>query len=265
MNQRTQTDREARSAGVASEQADHRPTAGQLTRADEVIAQVDEFFDGVFAPLDAWLPRLQVQLADRLALGGLTGAQLVSLTEAEAHGVLATPDRPIYGAGYCATGAIVTEGNPLAWWQGAERSLLASSTFGPGQAAIDLHRLEWYRVPAESLDRHVAGPFVDYLCSNEITVTVSLPVMLGGEFSGVVCADVLIASLEKLLLPAVARLGEAALVNTSGRVVVSADAVYETGDRYAGVGPEADLAALGDEVRVVRSARYPFALLVPAP
>ena len=178
--------------------------------------------------------------------------------------MLATPDRPIYGAGYCATAAIVTEGNPLAWWQGPERSLLASSTFGPGQAAIDLHRLEWYRVPAETLERHIAGPFVDYLCSNEITVTVSLPVMLDGEFTGVVCADVLIASLELLLLPAVARLGDAVLVNASGRVVLSADDAYETGDRYAGVDPESGLEALGASVRVVRSTRYPFALLIPA-
>jgi hypothetical protein len=232
--------------------------------AEAVIAEVDEFFDGVFAPLEAWLPRLCAQLADRRAAGGLTGAQLVALTEVEAHGVLATADRPIYGAGYCATAAIVTEGNPLAWWQGPERSLLASSTFGPGQAAIDLHRLEWYRVPAETLERHIAGPFVDYLCSNEITVTVSLPVMLDGEFTGVVCADVLIASLELLLLPAVARLGDAVLVNASGRVVLSADDAYETGDRYAGVDPESGLEALGASVRVVRSARYPFALLIPA-
>jgi len=228
-----------------------------------VMSTVDQFFDGVFAPLEAWLPTLREQLADRLAQGRITGAQLATLTEADARRVLATSDRPIYGAGYCATESIVTEGNPLAWWQGADRSLLASSTFGPGQAAIDLHRLEWYRVPAETLERHVAGPFVDYLCSNEITVTVALPVMLDGEFAGVVCADVLIASLEKLLLPAVEGLGEAALVNASGRVVVSADVAYETGDRYAGVGFESDLDALGGEVRVVRSTRYPFALLVP--
>ena len=59
-----------------------------------------------------------------------------------------------------------------------KRQLLASSTFGPGQAAIDLHRLEWYRVPAATLERHIAGPFVDYLCSNEITLTASIPVCL---------------------------------------------------------------------------------------
>ena len=239
-------------------------TEVQQHTPEGVIAQVDEFFDGVFAPLEAWLPRLEAQLVDRLAQGALSGAQLAALIEEDAHSVLATPHRPIYGAGFCATEDIVTEGNPLAWWQGAERSLLASSTFGPGQAAIDLQRLEWYRVPAETRRRHVAGPFVDYLCSNEITVTVSQPVMLGDQFVGVVCADVLVASLEELLLPAVTGLGAATLVNANGRVVVSAEADYETGDRFAGIGPEGDLGALAAGVQVVRSARYPFALLLPA-
>ena len=95
----------------------------QETR-ETLIARFDEFVDGVFAPLEEWRPRLQVQLAERLTHGTLTGAQLTSMIELEAHAVLEATDRPLYGAGFCATEAIVTEGNPLAWWQGPERSLL---------------------------------------------------------------------------------------------------------------------------------------------
>jgi hypothetical protein len=222
--------------------------ASQQAR-EQLIAQVDDFFDGVFAPLDEWLPRLQLLLAEKLTQGPLTGSQLCALIEPEAHAILESTDRPLYGAGYCATDHIVTEGNPLAWWQGPERSLLASSTFGPGQAAIDLERLEWYRVPAETGQRHVAGPFVDYLCSNEITLTASIPVLLDGEFSGVMCADVLVASLEDVLLPLVSELGGAVIVNAHGRVVVSADPRYETGDRCEGSG------------QLTRSVGYPFALV----
>lgn len=221
----------------------------------DLVARIDEFFDGVFAPLEAWVPRLQAELRERLEQGPLTGAGLVALIEAEAHAVLEATDRPLYGAGYCATERIVTEGNPLAWWQGPERSLLASSTFGPGQAAVDLHRLEWYRVPAETLERHIAGPFVDYLCSNEVTLTSSLPVELDGSFAGVVCADVLVASLEDVLLPRLAELGEASLVNASGRVVLSTDPLRETGDRCA---VEEEVAA---GARLWRSRRYPFGLI----
>ncbi len=220
----------------------------QETR-EALIARFDEFVDGVFAPLEAWRPRLQVQLKERLARGTLTGAQLTSMIEQEAHAVLESTDRPLYGAGFCGTDAIVTEGNPLAWWQGPDRSLLASSTFGPGQAAIDLQRLEWFRVPAETLKGHIAGPFVDYLCSNEITLTTSIPVLLEDKFVGVICADVLVASLEDLLLPLLSRLEGAALVNSNGCVVVSANPGYETGDRFVGGS------------NVVRSARFPFELV----
>jgi len=219
---------------------------------EALLAQFDEFVDGVFAPLEAWLPRLRVQLEERLAQGPLTGAQLSALTEHDAHALLEQTDRPLYGAGFCASDAIVTEGNPLAWWQGPDRQLLASSTFGPGQAAIDLERLEWFRLPAETRKRHIAGPFVDYLCSNEITLTAAIPVELGEQFVGVLCADVLVASLEAILLPLLAEHDGAALVNSGGRVVVSAHPSYETGDRFVG------------EAQVTKSDRYPFALMIPS-
>lgn len=230
-----------------------------LHTAESAIDSIDTFFDGVFSPLEAWLPRLASEIADRRSRGPLSGSQLLALTEQEAATVLSSVDRPIYGAGYCASESIVEEGNPLAWWQGPDRSLLASSTFGPGQAAIDLQRLEWYRVPAATKQRHIAGPFVDYLCSNEITLTSALPVEIDGQFAGVLCADVLIESLEELLLPEIAALGNALIVNASGRVVVSADPEYETGDRYGAIS-----IADGDEdagVRVLRSTRYPFAVV----
>lgn len=227
-------------------------TGEQSSTGEALMEHLDDLFDGVFAPLEAWLPRLQDQLRERLRHGPLTGAQLTALTEPEAHAVLDSADRPLYGAGYCATEDIVSEGNPLAWWQGTDRALLASSTFGPGQAEIDLQRLEWYRVPAETRERHVAGPFVDYLCSNEITLTAALPVILDGEFAGVICADMLIASLEDLLLPSIAQFGGSAIVNASDRVLVSTDPRYETGDRFA------------DGGAVTRSQRYPFALRGPA-
>jgi len=229
---------------------------------ETIINQIDAFFDGVFAPLEAWIPRLEVALKKRRRLGPISGTQLAGIIQAEAHLVLDTKDRPIYGAGFCATEALVSEGNPLAWWQGPDRALLASSTFGPGQAAIDLHRLEWFRVPFETLERHVAGPFVDYLCSNEITLTASIPVVIDEAFEGVVCADILVSSLEDQLLPAISPLGTVTLVNAQGRIVISTDFRYETGDRFGGVGPAGTLNGLSDHLTVITSQRYPFALLL---
>lgn len=230
----------------------------------EMLARVDAFFDGVFAPLATWLPALEADLRREMRGNRITGTQLANLVERGAHAILDTTERPLYGAGYCASDVIVSEGNPLAWWQGPERSLLASSTFGPGQAAIDLVRLEWYRVPERTGKRHVAGPFVDYLCSNEITITSALPVIVDGEFWGVVCADVLVHSLEDVMLADLATVDNVTLVNASGRVVISTDPNFETGDRYTGLGAEHGVAELGDNVRVATSDRYPFSLIIPA-
>ncbi|MGO1406099.1 PDC sensor domain-containing protein [Agrococcus casei] len=232
-------------------------TVSDLLSADAVIDRIDDFFGGVFAPLDDWVPRLSAQLA--ACKRPLTGAQLVTLTQPDAHALLDNTDRPLYGAGFCASEGIVTVGNPLAWWQGPDRALLASSTFGPGNAAIDLQRLEWFRVPAETGSRHVAGPFVDYLCSNEITLTASLPVTIKSEFVGVACADVLVTALEDVLLPLVERLGGATMVNSRGRVILSSSE-YDTGDLIRGAEEGAETLS---DVRVVRSQRFPFALLLP--
>ncbi|MBL3687941.1 hypothetical protein D3248_13380 [Leucobacter zeae] len=225
---------------------------------------VDEFFDGVFAPLEAWLPDLAERLTERLTHGRMTGPQLAEFVRADADRILDQRSRPLYGAGYCASDLVVHEGNPLAWWQGADRLLLGASMFGPGQAAIDLVRLEWYRVPESTGRRHVAGPFVDYLCSNEITITSSMPVDIDGRFGGVICADVLVASLEEALLPRISEFADATLVNASGRVVVSSDPDYETGDRYPGADPELGIEALDAPRRIVSSERYPFSLIAAA-
>ncbi|WP_369411173.1 PDC sensor domain-containing protein [Leucobacter edaphi] len=233
--------------------------ATTLLAAERAIRNVDDFFAGVFAPLTEWRPVLEAQLEAETASGPITGQRLVELVSAGSHRILDTTERPLYGAGYCASSGIVSEGNPLAWWQGPERSLLASSTFGPGQAAIDLFRLEWYRVPETTGERHVAGPFVDYLCSNEITITSTLPIFVRGEFAGVVCADVLVADLEERLLPQTEEWAGAVLVNVNGRVVVSSDPDLATGDRIA------DLDALAsDGRRLARSTEFPFAIAFPA-
>ncbi|WP_336659769.1 hypothetical protein [Leucobacter sp. USHLN153] len=226
------------------------------------LRYVDDFFDGVFAPLERWLPGLVATLQQRQSEGRLTGGQLAALLEAGANEVLDTSDRPIYGAGFCASGHLVTEGNPLAWWQGQQRGLLASSTFGPGQAAIDLVRLEWYRVPEATGQRHVAGPFVDYLCSNEVTLTSAIPVSVAGEFWGVACADVLVSSLEDALHPMLATFASTTLVNASGRVVLSNEPDFETGDRYRGLPFGSSAADLTEGRRIVSSRKYPFSLVI---
>ena len=233
---------------------------------------VDEFFGGVFDSLASWLPTLEQQLAPVIRSGGLTGAGLASLIEADALAVIGDAWLPIYGAGFCATAEVIGSGNPLAWWQGPQRQPLLSAAIVGEQYAVDYRRLEWFRVPERTGRGHVAGPYVDYLCSNEITLTSSLPLFVDGAFVGVACADVLVSSLEATLLPAMERLENCAtLVNAGGRVIVSSNPDYATGDPYRGVRPGDSLETLTEAVGeragavVLRSERFPLAVVVERP
>ena len=78
---------------------------------------------------------------------------------------------------------------------------------------------------------HVAGPYVDYLCSDEYTMTAAWPVRVGGEFVGVAGLDILIDTIEQRLTPPLAALGTPLLlVNGVDRVLVSTDVRYSAGD-----------------------------------
>lgn len=227
-------------------------------RAEELsgLAIVENFFDEIFGILETWEPQVRADLEQRLSAGSLSGGQLALMVEEESLRILGQAKLPIYGAGFCASETVVAQGNPLAWWQGPERTPLASSTFGVGPGAVDLRRLEWYRIPELTGTRNVAGPFVDYLCSNEVTITSSLPIHIHGVFSGVLCLDVLVGSIEEFLLPRLVDRGVKTIVNSSGRVVVSTDPQLETGDRC-------DVAALAKTAKfhIERSEKYPFLLI----
>jgi len=83
--------------------------------------------------------------------------------------------------------------------------------------------LPWFAVPRETGARHVTGPYVDWLCTEEYTLTFTVPLFgAGRQYLGVVGADIVNSWLERRLLPLLHRVGQqAALVNAEGRVVVA--------------------------------------------
>ena len=105
---------------------------------------------------------------------------------------------------------------------------------------------KWWRVPALTGRRHITGPYVDYLCTDEYTLTLTEPVFHGGVSIGVVGADIYAEDLERMLLPELRAAGSSVtLVNSSSRVVVSTDVHLATGSllRLDGLAPA--LRALG--------------------
>lgn len=95
----------------------------------------------------------------------------------------------------------------------------------------DYTTLPWYVRPCETGRAHVTGPYVDYLCTDQYTLTFTRPLVVDGAFAGVVGVDVLVAWFEGELLREMEGVERTCIVvNAMGRVVTSSDPAWVTGD-----------------------------------
>lgn len=197
---------------------------------------VEEYFGSPIRSLQAWIDPCAAELSKLAAAGSLNRARLDAVVEPYASRTLALPDVPVYGAGFIAAIDLLSDAQShLAWWQGEDRRKLVLASQSVNKEHIDYRELEWYRVPMSTLLPHVAGPYVDYLCSDEYTITIAVPVISEGAALGVAGLDLLVSEVERELTPRFAALGQqVTLTNGVGRVVVSTDPRCATGDSVRG-------------------------------
>lgn len=148
--------------------------------------------------------------------------------------------QPVQGAGFVAAPGILQDAE---WWlewfardgDGRPQRLV---THSEPQAIgfYEYEHLPWFVVPRETGRRHVTGPYVDYLCTEEYTLTFTVPVVVGGLFCGVGGADIAVKSAEQALLPSL-RASEQpiAVVNSYGRILSSNRGRHLCGDLLEGV------------------------------
>jgi hypothetical protein len=216
----------------------------------DVASSVATTIDGIFAMIDGWRDLLQERLP---SAGDLTAEMIDPLVETFAVPAVAG-ETLLTGAGFVAApGALSDAEWHLAWWLGTTGApptarRLATIDDPAHEQFRDYTALEWWRVPVTNGSRHLTGPYVDYVCTDDYTVTITTPVWRDGAMVGVVGADALVDRLERVLLP-VLRAGEtpATLVNASGRVVTSTDARREPGSMLRDEGLAAALRAVSPQ------------------
>lgn len=147
---------------------------------------------------------------------------------------LSRPDSRVHGAGFVA-GADVLAGSE--WWlewflraaDGAPQRLIAEAKQGV-ENFYDYAAQPWYTVPQQTGRAHVTGPYVDYLCTDDYTLTYTIPVHHDGMFVGVAGADVRVFTVESEVLPALRAVGRhLAVVNAHGRIVTSNSGRFVSG------------------------------------
>jgi hypothetical protein len=202
-------------------------SSNRTQAVDEVVALVSSVLENVFdglKPVQATTEQLLAEPA------GATSADLEQLRPKVA-GLLTGL---VVGAGYVAAPDTLTDSHlGFEWWarteDGPPRRLLISLD-PASDHFLDYTRQSWFTVPRDTGRRHITGPYVDYLCTDEYTLTFTLPVRGPRGYAGVVGADIFVREFEQLLLPRLRAVGgRCALVNAQGRVIVSTSARQATG------------------------------------
>ena len=143
-------------------------------------------------------------------------------------------DGLVQGAGFVAAVGLFAD---VPWWlewfaraEGKVQQLLVE-TDPKGGGFYDYENLPWYVVPRETGHRHVTGPYVDYLCTEDYTLTFTRPLAVNGGFVGVAGADVRVQAAEEWVLPALRRADSRLVVlNAHGRILASNSGRHVCGD-----------------------------------
>lgn len=212
--------------------------------ADRVASTIDE----LFARVDRWRDTLEEHLT---ADPSPSAAELDPIVQSFAEPALAA-DGLVTGSGFVAAPGLLSDAHwHLAWWLGGVLGIrrLATIDDPSNDQFRDYTSLEWWRLPARTGTRHVTGPYVDYVCTDDYTVTITTPVTVDGRLLGVVGMDVLVDRLEQELLPLLRAAGSPiAVVNASGRIVTSTDTRREPGSMLRLDGLHEALAPLREPV-----------------
>ncbi len=172
----------------------------------------------------------------RLGAGATRRAELA--IEEHSRALILAGGGRVAGAGFVAAPGLLADAPYwLEWWLGDERDgvttcrRLAAETDPTALGFRDYTELPWYAAPRETDADHVTGPYVDYVCTDQHTLTFTRPVHVEGRFAGIVGADVLTAWIERTLAAELAACTRACVVvNAGGRVVVASESTWVVGD-----------------------------------
>lgn len=217
------------------------------TLAPDVAAVLDALTGMVGSAFEV-VDQITAHVQEHLAPLTRPGRSALAGVEALAGGFVGDSAHPVRGAGFVAAVGYLTD-EP--WWldwfmvgEDGRSHRMVSQTDPDGVGFFDYEFLAWYVVPRDSGRRHVTGPYIDYVCTDDYNMTYTAPVLIGDRFAGVAGADIGVQTAETLLLPALrAASRPVAVVNDQGRIVASNSGRHLCGDLVADVDVPAAWAA----------------------
>lgn len=196
-----------------------------LSAIRAALTDVDAEFARLFDELDGLADTFATIVQKARAKGepsteDTAGLRHASCAVLDAHAPLVT------GAGVIAAPGLLSDAAYwLDWWWRTPMGgyeLLRVNLDPRSPDFFDYPNADWFSETARKRSHHVAGPYVDYACTNAYSLTVSTPVLYDGDVLGVAAADVLVSSLEQRVAPALCKSNEPiALANGDGRIIAA--------------------------------------------
>lgn len=205
------------------------PIGTAMERAARIMG---ERLDVVFSGLKALARQSQVLLAPAHGEGA-DRASLEAL-RAPVEELMAESQQLVDGAGLAVGPGILADSDAwLQWWRRLRNGNLqfTAHSFNPlSLNYYDYQAMNWFRIPVESHEPAVVGPYVDNGGTDLRIITLAFPFAVGDGPNSVVAADISLDRVERLLLRSLStREHQVVLLTDSGKIVASNTARYVTG------------------------------------
>ncbi|MEV7976887.1 cache domain-containing protein [Streptomyces sp. NPDC086519] len=223
---------------------------------------VREAVDAVFSALDV----LEAEARTRLSSGGRRGRHPgtndLAALRPTLKALLRERGEMFNGTGVVmAPDALDDAAFHLEWWQrtgeGDPRPLRLN--LDPrSESFYDYTVKPWFVIPRDEGHGTVMGPYVDLHCAGLYILTFTRPLIMHGEFLGVVGADVPVAAFEQLVVPSLKHLGgEAVVITAEGRVLAANTPTWAVGE----IARELLVRAAGVERAAVRAPEVDWSVI----
>lgn len=232
----------------------------ELTR---ISAWLEQELEDRLAPLLSYAEQIAA-LASASASGGLSAGDVESLSQ---HVEAIIKDSPaVIGSGYIAApGAVDGAIRYMLWLQqrGSAIKRLRLNFDTTDLEAYDYVEMDWYVRTRDQLRPKLIGPYLDYSGSDVLVITLTLPVLSGAEFLGVVAIDLMAQAAEELITTELCQLrGDVIVVNRDRTVVATNSVRWMPGERLASM-PDEDEACFKTALQVGEWSDWQIAVAKP--
>src|SRR5215813_12507135 len=194
--------------------------------ASDVLGDVVRDLERIFDALDTLGERTRAVVAGSSSVGVPLQRNDLAPLQQVIFDILATHRDLVAGSGLITAPDLLRD-TPrwLEWWWTTSAGTPEALRVNLDPTApdfFDYTTADWYATPERTLTRQAAGPYVDYACTGEYAITLSVPILLDERLVGMAAADVLVSSIERRVLPALMSITHpVVLANVDGRVIAS--------------------------------------------